>query len=149
MAKRNQEGMPSYHPILIYFIRKARTGGPEMNPRRDDALKVERLGENNLRVSYTERTEDGTLVDVSMMCYQKFFHYVQRLFHMLTTDEDPFYSVQIMVPGYPASLMKVADLKANLYTVLDTLITTCWQWPSVSRGAAAPLRLIGDGGASQ
>lgn len=120
-----------------------------MNPRRDDALKVERLGENNLRVSYTERTEDGTLVDVSMMCYQKFFHYVQRLFHMLTTDEDPFYSVQIMVPGYPASLMKVADLKANLYTVLDTLITTCWQWPSISRGAAAPLRLIGDGGASQ
>jgi hypothetical protein len=136
-----REGMPSYHPMYIYFIRRS-GGGMSSDPHRDDALKVERLGENNLRISYTERTLDGTLVDISIMTYQKFFHYIQRIFLMLSIDDDPFHSVQIMVPGYPSSLMTVGALNANMYTILDTIITTCWQWPAISRGAAAPLRSI-------
>jgi hypothetical protein len=129
--------------MLIYFIRKNPIGGGiGSDPRRDDAIKVERLGENNLRVSYTERSADGTLVDISMMTYQKFFHYIQRVFMMLSIDDDPFHSVQLMIPGYPVSLMTVGALKANLYTILDTIITTCWQWPAVSRGSSAPLRVI-------
>ena len=136
--------MPSYHPILIYFIRKSRAGTAEIDPRQDDALKVERLGENNLRISYTERSVDGTIVDVAIFTYQKFFHYIQRLFLMLTTDDDPFYSLQIMIPGYPTLLMKIADLKVNMYTVLDTIITTCWQWPSISRAPPVALRTVGD-----
>lgn len=129
--------------MFIYFIRKNPNGnGLGTDPRNDDVLKIERLGENNLRVSYTERSADGTLVDISLMTYQKFFHYIQRIFWMLTNDDDPFHSVQLIIPGYPTSLMTVGALKANMYTILDTIITTCWQWPAISRGAAAPLRVI-------
>jgi hypothetical protein len=129
--------------MLIYFIRKHPIGGGiGSDPQRDDALKIERLGENNLRVSYTERSADGILVDISIMTYQKFFQYIQRIFLMLTLDDDPFHSVQIMIPGYPVSLMTVGALKINVYSVLDTIITSCWQWPTISRSAAAPLRAI-------
>ncbi len=117
--------------MLITFIRR-----PDVGPARDDTLEVIKLGENNLRIVYTERSEDGVLRDTSVMCYQRFLHYIWRLLWMLTIDNDPFQSVQFFVPGYPTVLIPVSTLNQHTVTIMDILMTTCWQWPTAGRAGA-------------
>ena len=91
--------MPSTHSIQLRFIRRTLNGLPENNPSMDDILLIHKLGENNLRVTYTERSIDGEMSDTTMMTYQRMIHYVSRILWLLTLDSDPFYSVQIMIPS--------------------------------------------------
>lgn len=125
--------MPSYHDIQLRFIRRGVGGVAETDPRKDDTLLVTKLGENNLRVVYTERTEDGVLRDSVLMGYQRFFHYMWRLFWLLSVDSDPFQNVQLMIPGYPTVLIPVSTMNQHVSAILDILMTTCWQWPTVRR----------------
>jgi hypothetical protein len=129
--------MPSHHPIDIRFIRRRPNGGAEANPRLDDILTIQKLGENNLRVIYIEQTEDGVMRDTTLMTYQKMLHYLTRIFWMLSIDEDPFQSVQLMIPGYPQILISVATLQAHLPMLLDLIINTCWHWPVIARRTEA------------
>lgn len=125
--------MPVYHDIHIRFIRRRPDGGAEPNPLLDDLLRVSKLGENNLRVTYTERSEDGVLSDSMVMGYQRFLHYMWRLLWLLSVDGDPFQSIQMIIPGYPISLIPVSVVSQNMPTILDILMTTCWQWPVMRR----------------
>lgn len=125
--------MPGYHPIHIRFIRRRPNGGAEQNPQLDDVLSIQKLGENNLRVTYTEQTEDGVLRDTTLMTYQKMIHYVMRIFWMLSIDEDPFQSVQMMIPGHPQVLIHVRTIQAHMPVLLEIIISTCWHWPAISR----------------
>lgn len=125
--------MPAYHDIKLQFIRRREGGLPEPNPLLDDSLTVTKLGENNLRVTYTERTEDGVLRDTVVMGYQRFFHYMWRLLWLLSIDTDPFQNVQLMIPTYPTVLIPVSTLNQHIPAVLDILMNTCWQWPTVRR----------------
>jgi hypothetical protein len=52
---------------------------------------------------------------------------------MLSLDEDPFQSVQLIVPGYPTTLIRVDTLKGQLAGVMDILTTTMWHWPTTGR----------------
>lgn len=132
--------MPSYNPIILYFIRKPQPGCTDTVPDRDDCLRLEKIGENNIRVTYTERSTDGSIVDITTMTYQRLTHYLMRLFWAVSSDEDPFHAVQTMIPGYPSFTMGVAPFKAYVATVIDMILTTCWQWPTISRMPAPPLR---------
>lgn len=130
--------MPTYHDIHIRFIRRRQGGVAEENPLLDDILRITKLGENNLRVTYTERSEDGTMSDSMLMGYQRFLHYVWRLLWLLSVDADPFQSVQLMIPGYPVVLIPVSTMTQNMTTIMDILLTTCWQWPVVRRPEPGP-----------
>ena len=131
--------MPAYHEIHIRFIRRREGGIPETNPLLDDILRVSKLGENNLRVTYTERTDDGVLCDSMLMGYQRFLHYVSRLLWLLSVDVDPFQNIQLIIPGYPMVLIPVSTVSQNMAIILDILMTTCWQWPTVRRAEVPPL----------
>lgn len=124
---------PPHHPIYIHFIRRTANGLAQTDSRLDDTLSVQKLGENNVRVTYTERSEDGRIVDTTLMTYQKLIHYLYRIFWMLTLDEDPFQSVQFIVPGYPTTLIRVDALRGQLGGMMDVLINTMWQWPTIGR----------------
>lgn len=130
--------MPSVHAIQLRFIRRSAvvTGNPEENPAHDDILVIQKLGENNLRVTYTERTVDGELADTTVMTYQKMIHYVSRILWLLGLDSDPFFSVQVMIPGYPTVLIPVARIQEQAVIILDLLLNTCWHWPLPGRAAA-------------
>ena len=132
--------MPSYNPITLYFVRRPEPGRTDTVPGRDDCLRLEKLGENNVRVIYTERSTDGPIIDTTTMTYQRLTHYLLRLFWAVSSDEDPFHAVQIMIPGYPSFTMGVTTFKIYVSTVVDMILTTCWQWPTVSRMPAPPLR---------
>jgi hypothetical protein len=122
-----------HHPILIHFIRRTPNGTAQTDARLDDTLRIQKIGENNVRVLYTERTEDGALVDITMMTYQKLTHYLYRIFWMLSLDEDPFQSVQFAVPGYPTTLVRVDTLRGQLGSIMDVLATTMVHWPTIGR----------------
>lgn len=132
--------MPSYSPIILYFIRRPPPGRTDSVPGRDDCLRLEKVGENNIRVIYTERSSDGAIVDTTMMTYQRLTHYLLRLFWAVSSDEDPFQAVQIMIPGYPSFTLGVEAFKVQAATAIDMILTTCWQWPTISRMPAPPLR---------
>ena len=85
------------------------------------------------------------LRDTTMMTYQKLLHYLLRIFWMLSIDEDPFQSVQIMIPGYPQILIGVNTLNSNLPYIMDIILNTCWHWPAIATrrtGAEAEAPLI-------
>ena len=121
--------MPTYHDIHIRFIRRREGGIPETNPLLDDILRISKLGENNLRVTYTERSDDGVLCDSLVMGYQRFLHYIWRLLWLLSVDVDPFQNIQLIIPGYPIVLIPVSTVSQHMAIILDILMTTCWQWP--------------------
>ena len=132
--------MPSYNPITLYFVRRPEPGRTDTVPGRDDCLRLEKLGENNVRVIYTERSTDGPIIDITSMTYQRLIHNLLRLFWAVSNDEDPFHAVQTMIPGYPSFTMGVVAFKISVTTVIDMILTTCWQWPTISRMPAPPLR---------
>lgn len=125
--------MPSTHSIQLRFIRRTPNGVAENNPLLDDLLVIHKLGENNLRVTYTERTVDGELSDTTLMTYQRMIHYVSRILWLLSLDSDPFNAVQVMVPGYPTVLILVSRIQEQAITILDLLVNTCWHWPTAGR----------------
>jgi hypothetical protein len=125
--------MPAHRTIDIRFIRRSETGQLQHDSRLDDMLKISKLGENQVRCIYTERSEDGSIVDVSTLTYQQCLVYIYRIFNMLTLDEDPFASVQLFLPGHPTVLMRVETLRTNIPWLLEAIASTCIQWPAIGR----------------
>lgn len=136
METRHNTMPPPNHPIYIHFIRRTMSGHAQTDSRLDDTLRIQKLGENSVRVTYTERSDDGSLIDTTIMSYQKVIHYMYRIFWMLTLDEDPFQSVQLNVPAYPIILIRVETLREHLGGLLDVLVSTLMQWPTIGQPAA-------------
>jgi hypothetical protein len=140
--------MPATHAIQIRFLRRTPNGAIEQNSLRDDLLLIHKLGENSLRVTYTERTADGALSDTTLMTYQKMLHYVSRILWLLGLDSDPFHSVQVMIPAYPTVLVPIARIQEQAVMIMDLLVNTCWHWPTAARvdapAAQGRSRIAGD-----
>lgn len=125
--------MPQHHDIQLRFLRKGAGGHARANPATDDTLRISKLGENSVRTIYIETSADGAIIDTSVMNYQGLMAYLYRVFYMLGLDEDPFASVQFFIPGYPTILIEVATLHANIHTLMELVMSTCWSWPAVGR----------------
>lgn len=125
--------MPQHHDILLRFLRRGAGGQARMNPATDDTLRIAKLGENSVRCIYMEKSGDATNIDTVLMNYQQLLAYLYRIFYMLGLDEDPFASVQFFIPGYPTILVEVATLHANVHTLMELVMSTCWLWPAVGR----------------
>jgi hypothetical protein len=133
---------PPHHPITLRFIRRTANGSAQTDPRLDDSLVIQKLGENNVRVTYTERTEDGRIVDTALMTYQRLIHYVYQIFWLLSLDADPFQSVQFMIPGFPTTLINVIDVRAQMSHIIEILSSTLLHWPTISREETTPTAAI-------
>ena len=125
--------MPTYHPIQIRFIRQVRGSHADTNPNRDDILNITRIGENSLRLSYTEKSEDGVITDIMNYSQQQTMSYMYRLLWLLSMDSDPFQSVQFFLPGYPTFLVLSSAIQRNVPQILDIVFSVCLSWPAVGR----------------
>lgn len=97
---------------------------------QDDTIKVTKLGENSVRVVYTEKTDDGVTTDVMTFSYYQLLGYLHRAFFLLSLDDDPFQSMQVILPGYPMSLIPVAEIKKHTPVILELVMSVCLTWPS-------------------
>ena len=120
--------MPRHRTIQIRFIRR----GPA-DPSRDDILIVTKLGDNSLRVVYTEKNHYDSFTDLLTITYAQLVSYIYRTIQLLTLDEDPFQSVQFFVPGYPTLLLGVDKLKENTGNILEMISFTMLNWPTIGR----------------
>ena len=120
--------MPRQRCIQMRFIRRGSN-----DPDRDDILKVTKLGENSLRIVYTEKNEYDSFTDYLQVNYNQFISYIYRMITLLTLDEDPFQSVQFFIPGYPTLLISVATLKVQTPYILEMIISTLWNWPNIGQ----------------
>ena len=125
--------MPSYHAIQIRFIRQVRGEYADSNPNRDDILTITRMGENALRLCYTEKSEDGSIVDVMNYTQQQTMSYMYRLLWLLNMDSDPFQSVQFFLPGYPTFLVLSSAIQRSVPQILDIVFSVCLSWPAASQ----------------
>jgi hypothetical protein len=126
--------MPGHHNIELRFLRSNESRASE-----DDIMKIVKLGENSVRIIYTEKSADGTsMIDVFTMTYSQLMAYLCRVFLLLGLDSDPFTSVNISIPGYPIVLIGVPRLQQNIPHILDILMSTCQSWPSIGRATHQP-----------
>jgi len=121
--------MPT-HQIQIRFIRQVRGQFAEINPLRDDILTIARQGENALRLVYTEKSEDGPVVDVMNFSQQQTMSYICRVLWLLGMDADPFQSVQFFLPGYPTFLITTNAIMHNVPQIIDIIYSVCLSWPA-------------------
>jgi hypothetical protein len=129
--------MARHNPMNFHLIRRA-----DLNRRSgtyDDTIKVTKLGENSVRVVYTEKTRDGNTTDVMTFNYHQLLCYLHRAFFLLSLDDDPFQTMQVVLPGYPMSLIPVAEIKKHSATVLELVMSVCLTWPAQgSQGTPIP-----------
>jgi hypothetical protein len=125
--------MPSYHAMEMRFIRRTQDGLADSDSRHDDLMRILKVGENSVRVVYSERSADGVISDTIVLTYFQLIVYLQRIFWMLSIDEDPFQSVQFFVPGYPTVLLQVNTLQQNVPRILEMVLSSCVMWPTVTR----------------
>ena len=130
--------MPQHHDIQLRFLRR----GQPRHSSSDDILRVIKLGENSVRVIYTEVSQDGRIVDVQIMNYAQMTAYLYRIFWLLGLDDDPFESVQFFLPGYPTVLLRVESVKAHVNHLMELMVTTCWSWPAVGRAQPYPTSTV-------
>ena len=121
--------MPHHHDIQLRFLRH----GSARDSETDDVLRIIKLGENSLRVIYTENSQDGRIVDIQIMNYSQVTAYLYRIFWMLGLDDDPFDSVQFFIPGYPTVLLRVEVVKAHVNHLMELMANTFWTWPATGR----------------
>jgi hypothetical protein len=132
--------MPAHHAITIRFIRVQANGFADGYPSSDDVLNVTKLGENSVRLVYTENSSDGKVIDVMQFTYQQFIAYLYRAFWLLGLDDDPFKSVQFFIPGYPTVLIDVKSLQQHVNVLLELVMSTCFAWPAIGRASLPAVR---------
>ena len=130
--------MPTHHDIILRFVRRGDGPGSTAPPSEDDVMRVVKLGENSVRVVYTEKSNDGAVIDTMQFNYMQFIGYLHRVFWLLSMDEDPFESVNIALPGHPVVLVSVATLQKSMPNLLELFLSTCYTWPAVGRSEATP-----------
>lgn len=140
--------MPTHHAIEIRFLRTG-SDGRVMPNTADDLLRITKLGENSVRVVYTERGRDGPTVDVSQFNYHQLIGYLYRVFWLLSLDDDPFDFVNLAIPGYPVILFKVASIKENMQHIMELMLNTCHAWPSIGRAEPDSMSSAGQNSVTQ
>ena len=133
--------MVRHRCITLYFSRTTRNG-TQADTEHDDSLRIYKNSENNIRMIYTDRSDESApYIDIMNVNYQQMMLYLYRLFWLLAMDSDPFHSVQLFIPGYPTVLMPVATIQANINQLMDLLGSTCIAWPAIgSLNQSAPIR---------
>lgn len=118
-----------FNPITIRILRRCHT---EQRPEFDDKITIQKLTENRLKVTYVEKSGLEPIVDISYMGYHQFLTYIYRVFYLLVIDDDPFLSIQFMIPGYPSTLVTVPSLKWQVPQLFELLSSALYTWPTAS-----------------
>ena len=126
----SRKEMPQHHQIQVRFIRRRPNGEAETDHSRDDILVISRVGDNSVRLSYTERNADGSVVDIMNYTHHQAISYMYRVLWFLGLDEDPFQSVQFFLPGYPTCLVLVKNVKSIIPQLLESFYSVFQMWPA-------------------
>jgi len=118
--------------IEIRLIRKNPNGHEDSSPRSDDVINI-RLRHN--RDDYLVRYVDGTLpntVWVQDKTLLEVVEYVRGILYFSMMDSDPFYAVQLTIPGYPIIFVGCADLSEHMIDDMVQIVENVLDNPPAS-----------------
>lgn len=111
-----------YSNILFRFIQPN-----SENPKKDHILSIKRE-EDGYLWSYCEekrkRRQQMSLRDANAVLGN-----LQRMFHLLSWDTDPYDLIQVIAPGYPMVMLALADLKDSWPSLREFLEGVFENWP--------------------
>lgn len=110
--------------IMTYFSIFLIYGGE----RPDDIIKIKPIMDT-YRVNYISRHHN---INHFMYCTNnQAFRYVDDLLHLLPTDNEPFSSIQLNFPCFPALMYRLADLQTGdvRYILRDRVAALLDNWP--------------------
>ncbi len=111
-----------YSDVVIRFIREGVTC-----PAKDHLLRIKRnkecfmwwwSEENRQKTQFIEFKNGAAVLKA-----------LERMFHLLSWDVDPYENIQVVVPAYPMILLKVAELKETWPTLQPFLEDIFENWP--------------------
>jgi hypothetical protein len=114
-----------YSPVVLRFIRSEsalNTSGKE-----DHLLRIKRNAGD-----YFWAYSEANRKDVQYMEFQDgaaILGALERMFHILSWDEDPYESIQVTAPGYPMVLLKAKDIGRSWATLRPFLEGVFENWP--------------------
>jgi hypothetical protein len=111
-----------YSNILFRFIHH-----DSADAKEDHLLSIKQEDDGYLW-SYREvnrsRRQEMSLRDAGVVLGN-----LQRMFHMMSWDEDPYDLIQVIIPGYPMVMLKAADMKESWPTLREFLEGVFENWP--------------------
>jgi len=122
-ASATAAAAPEYPPIQLRFIRKddAKMKDDIVNIRRKEADLFE-IHYNDLDAKVKQKTLGLGRAEV--------LQHLSYSLRLLTLDEDPFESVQLIIPGMPSILVKPKSLSSSTRDLFyDTIERTMNNWP--------------------
>ncbi len=111
-----------YSSIVFRFIQPDNT-----NPKKDHLLSIKREGDGYLW-SYCEKNRKKRQ-EMSLRSASSVLGNLQRMFHLLSWDEDPYDLVQVIAPGYPMVMLKADTMRDSWPTLREFLEGIFENWP--------------------
>jgi hypothetical protein len=114
---------PVYPPIQLRFIRK------DDAKMKDDIVNITRKEADLFEIHYNDLDAKVKQKTLGLGRAEVLQHLSYSL-RLLTLDEDPFESVQLLVPGMPSILVKPKSLSSSTRDLFyDTIERTMNNWP--------------------
>lgn len=123
--------LPTNIPITFRLIRTTND-----DAKNDDIIKIYGNEDDGYSIVYTDNNpddEDTSIRHRSLMYMtgEEVDIYIHGLINLLLEDDDPFYGLQILAPGFPSILLPIPALRKkkvqrSLHTLLP-ILTNFWR----------------------
>lgn len=117
-----------YPSAEIFIIRDSNT------PNRDDKIIIAKKGADSYNFTYTDKMVNNATA--SMTCVKRHIDgrevitSLRYILNFLVIDNDPFQSIQVLLPGLPSIMLNTNNVTAaNRDTIYDAMEMTMRNWP--------------------
>ena len=117
-----------YPSAEIFIIRDSNT------PNRDDKIIIAKKGADSYNFTYTDKMVNNATA--SMTCVKRqidgreVITCLRYILNFLVIDNDPFQSIQVLLPGLPSIMLNTNNVTAaNRDTIYDAMEMTMRNWP--------------------
>lgn len=103
-------------------------------PNRDDRIKIAKTGPDSYSFTYTDNMVNNATASMTFVKRQinsrEVITSLRYILNFLVIDNEPFQSIQVLLPGLPSIMLKTENVTAaNRDTIYDAMEMTMRNWP--------------------
>ena len=103
-------------------------------PNRDDKITVAKKGADSYNFTYTDTLVSNETTSMTFVKHQingrEVITSLRYILNFLVIDNEPFQSIQVLLPGLPSIMLKTENVTAaNRDTIYDAMEMTMRNWP--------------------
>jgi hypothetical protein len=125
VAPTSEKKYPSAQILIIRDTNK---------PNRDDKITVAKKGADSYNFTYTDTLVSNETTSMTFVKHQingrEVITSLRYILNFLVIDNEPFQSIQVLLPGLPSIMLKTENVTAaNRDTIYDAMEMTMRNWP--------------------